>query len=90
MPAVITNSVPNDEGIDYSDIEAKYQVCVNEGFDNVLFVDGAPIVDDSKLERLLAKMAKEFVRKGAPVRPDDFFVPWDNKTNKSKGYVVSP
>ncbi|KIM85337.1 hypothetical protein PILCRDRAFT_66422 [Piloderma croceum F 1598] len=78
---------PLDESIDYSDIEAKYQVHFNDGLDNTLVVDGVPIIDKSKLDKLLAKIAKEFSRKGAPIRIDDVFVPWDDSKDKSKGYL---
>jgi hypothetical protein len=64
---------------------ARYQVSIDDGFDNVLVVDGIPVIDESKRDRLLAKIAKEFGRKGAPVKPEDFYVPWDQTTNKSKG-----
>jgi hypothetical protein len=58
-----------------------------DGFDNILVVDGVPVVDRSKLDRLLAKMSKEFGRRGAPVEVKDFFVPWDDAADKSKGCV---
>lgn len=48
-------------------------------------VDGVPIIDKSKLERLLAKVAKEFSKKGVSIKQDDIFVPWDNASGKSKG-----
>lgn len=60
----------------------------DEGLDNVLVVDGVPVIDRSKLEKLLARISKEFGRKGAPIKPDDMFVPWDEKSGKSKGCVV--
>jgi translation initiation factor 3 subunit B len=94
----------SDDDIDYSDIEAKYvnrvrflillllalryQVHFDDGFDNTLVVDGVPIIDKSKLDKLLAKIAKEFSRKGAPVKVDDIFVPWDDTKDKSKGCVL--
>jgi hypothetical protein len=65
----------------------RYRLQLDEGFDNVLVVDGVPIIDKSKMEKLLAKIAKEFSRKGAPIKPDEIFVPWDDATGKSKGYV---
>ncbi|KAF9056272.1 translation initiation factor eIF-3b [Panaeolus papilionaceus] len=77
----------NDEGIDYSDIEAKYQVQYDEGFDNILVVDGVPLIDKSKLEKLLAKVCKEFGKKGVSIKPDDIYMPWDNATGKSKGFM---
>jgi translation initiation factor 3 subunit B len=92
-----------DDDIDYSDIEAKcvihikfdpdlmgglrYKVQFDDGFDNTLVVDGAPIIDKSKLDKLLAKITKEFSRKGALIKVDDIFVPWDDSKDKSKGYV---
>lgn len=67
---------------------SRYQVQLDEGFDNTLVVDGVPVIDQSKLEKLLAKIAKEFSRKGAPIKPDDIFVPWDDSKDKSKGRVI--
>lgn len=48
-------------------------------------VDGIPVIDKSKLEKLLAKVAKEFTKKGCPIKSDDIFVPWDESIGKSKG-----
>ncbi|KAI0264241.1 translation initiation factor eIF-3b [Gloeopeniophorella convolvens] len=76
-----------DDGIDYSDIEEKYRVRLEEGFDNILVIDGIPVIDKSKLEKLLAKIAKEFTRKGAAIKPDDVSMPWNDKTGKSHGYA---
>ncbi|KAF8198947.1 eukaryotic translation initiation factor eIF2A-domain-containing protein [Pholiota molesta] len=73
--------------IDYSDIEAKYQVQYDDGFDNVLVVDGLPIIDESKLERLRAKITKEFSKKGVSVKQEDIYLPWDNTAGKSKGFM---
>ncbi|KZV94100.1 translation initiation factor eIF-3b [Exidia glandulosa HHB12029] len=88
MPAPVTNGIhANDDDIDYSDIEAKYQVHLNEGYDNVVVVDGVPLIDHSKEEKLYAKIGKEFARKGCPFRPENLYMPWDSSTNKSKGYL---
>lgn len=65
----------------------RYQVEFDEGLDNVVVVDGVPVIDPSKAEKLLARISKEFGKKGAPVKPEDMFIPWDEKTGKSKGYV---
>ena len=65
----------------------RYKVQFDDGFDNTLVVDGAPIIDKSKLDKLLAKITKEFSRKGALIKVDDIFVPWDDSKDKSKGYV---
>jgi translation initiation factor 3 subunit B len=58
---------------------------LDESFDNVIVVDGIPIIDKSKLEKLLAKIGKKFSRKEAPISVDDIFVPWNDQTKKSQG-----
>lgn len=75
------------DNIDYSDIEEKYQIHYDEGFEKTIIVDGIPIIDKSKEERLLGKIAKEFTKKGAPIKPENIFLPWDSKSGKSKGFV---
>ena len=66
----------------------RYRVQYEETFDNTIVVDGIPIIDKSKLEKLLAKIAKEFSKKGAPIKPSDMFVPWDESTDKCKGFFL--
>ena len=63
----------------------RYQVQYDDGFDTILVVDGVPVIDKSKLEKLLARIAKEFAKKGAPIKPDEISVPWDDATGKSRG-----
>jgi hypothetical protein len=63
----------------------RYKVRLEEGFDHILVVDGVPIIDKSRLERLLSKIAKEFTRKGAAIKVDDISMPWNDKTGKSHG-----
>ncbi|KAF9499756.1 translation initiation factor eIF-3b [Pleurotus eryngii] len=75
------------EDIDYSDIEAKYEVHFDDSLDNTVVVDGIPVIDKSKLEKLLSKIAKEFNKKGTSIKVDDIFVPWDDAKGKSKGYA---
>ncbi|KAF7320444.1 Eukaryotic translation initiation factor 3 subunit B [Mycena kentingensis (nom. inval.)] len=76
-----------DADIDYSDIEAKYQVHYDDSLDNVVVVDGIPVIDNSKLDRLLAKICKEFGRKGVKIQPDDINMPWNQSTGKSQGFL---
>jgi translation initiation factor 3 subunit B len=63
----------------------RYQVHYDDSFDKTLVVDGVPVIDKSRLERLLTKLTKEFSRKGVSIRPDDIFMPWDNASDRSKG-----
>ncbi|TRM65679.1 eukaryotic translation initiation factor eIF2A-domain-containing protein [Schizophyllum amplum] len=85
MPGL--NKDMQDDDIDYSDIEAKYQVEYDEGFDNIVIVDGAPVIDRSKQERLVAKICKDFGKKGVHVKPDNIYMPWDDKVGKSRGFL---
>jgi translation initiation factor 3 subunit B len=65
----------------------RYQVHYDEGFDKSVIVDGIPIIDKTKEERLLTKIAREFTKKGAPIKSDDIYLPWDSQSGKSKGYA---
>ena len=64
-------------------IHDRYKACLEEGFHHILIVDGVPVIDKSKLEKLLAKIAQEFTRKGAAIKPGDISVPWSEKMGKS-------
>ncbi|KAG6895997.1 hypothetical protein C0992_010972 [Termitomyces sp. T32_za158] len=81
MPAPVVDD------IDYTDIEEKYKVQYDDGLDTTLVVDGVPVIDESKRERLLNKFCKEFGRKGVTIKPEDVYMPWNDATGKSKGYA---
>lgn len=56
-----------DDGIDYSDIEAKYvrqltryAVPYDESLDNVIIIDGVPIITQAKQQRLFETIQKRF------------------------------
>lgn len=63
----------------------RYEVHFDDSLDNTVVVDGIPVIDKSKLEKLLSKIAKEFNKKGTSIKVDDIFVPWDDAKGKSKG-----
>lgn len=44
------------------------------------------MIDQSKLDRFLEKVSKDFSRKGCPIKPENVTVPW-NESGKSKGYA---
>ncbi|KAK7064138.1 eukaryotic translation initiation factor 3 subunit B [Favolaschia claudopus] len=75
------------DDIDYSDIEDKYQVHYDDSFDNMLVVDGIPVIDKSKLEKLVSRICKEFSRKGVSIKPDDIYMPWNDAAGKSQGFM---
>ncbi|KAH8996256.1 translation initiation factor eIF-3b [Lactarius akahatsu] len=78
-------AISHELDIDFSDIEKK-SADDRRLEEYILVVDGVPVIDKSKFDRLLAKI-KEFTRKGAATKPDDITVPWNEKTGKSNGYT---
>lgn len=86
---VSTHSSCHYEDNDQGSSRFRYQVQYDEGLDNVAVLDGIPVIDKSKAEKLLARIVKEFGKKGSQIKQDDMFVPWDEKTGKSKGCVSS-
>lgn len=87
-----TNGVPNglhdpadDElDIDYSDIEERYRVRLQDSFDNLIVVDGAPVVEESRREKLIKAITSTFNKKGIPLGEGKIEMPEDEE-KKSKG-----
>lgn len=67
----------------------RFKVVADESFDNIVVLDGVPIIDNSRRERLLTKISKEFAKRDSTISPNDIIVPWDNATGKSKGCGLS-
>lgn len=65
----------------------RYRVDRPEGYDHLLVVDGVPVIDQSKSEKLISKISKDFGRKGVQIKPDQMDIPWDAASGKSKGYT---
>jgi hypothetical protein len=74
-----------DVDIDYSDIEKKYEVALEDSWDNVIVVDGVPVIDAGKLVKLGDRIAKAFKKKGAPIEPEHISTPFDKESGMSKG-----
>jgi translation initiation factor 3 subunit B len=64
---------------------SRYHVEAREGIDNCIVVDNVPIIDESREDRLLSKIAKEFTKRGCPYPTHNIVMPWDSATGKSKG-----
>ena len=58
---------------------------MDESFDNVIVVDGVPIIDKSKYDKLVTKISKEFTKKGATTSFNQIILPWNDAQDKSKG-----
>ncbi|KAJ7504483.1 translation initiation factor eIF-3b [Mycena galericulata] len=81
------NIIHDNEGIDYSDIVAKYDLQLELNTDNIIVVDGVPIIDKTKADKLVGRIAKKFTRRGIKTLGSDISVTWDDSTAKSKGFV---
>ncbi|KAJ3338542.1 translation initiation factor eIF-3b like protein [Gonapodya sp. JEL0774] len=81
-----------DEDIDFRDIDARFQQRLDSlpnPFDSIVVVDNVPIVDKSKEERLFTVIRKTFKQIGqfADDENGGIFMPYDDKTGKSKGFL---
>ncbi|KAF9313816.1 Translation initiation factor 3 subunit b [Podila horticola] len=80
------NNLPeHEEEIDFSDIEERYQLSFEEGFDNIVVVDNLPLVDDTKQEKLIQFLRKIFKNVGE-IRDNHFTMP---KAQNEKGKLMS-
>jgi translation initiation factor 3 subunit B len=79
-----------EDDIDFSDIEAKYQVPFDEGFDTIIVVDNVPIVDERKVEKLLTVIKKIFKTAGE-IKENGINMPMEISSETgnltSKGYL---
>lgn len=76
----------NLDDIDFSDLEAKYQVDADVGLENYVVVDGAPKAPASKAP-LLEKVLRKFLSKAGELveGEDGLFLPVEG--NMTKGYL---
>ena len=74
----------SEEDLDFSDIEARYAVNTNSSYDNIVIVDGAPVVGEAKADRLLAVIRKLFKNIGE-IPDDGIYMPRDESSGQSKG-----
>lgn len=73
--------------IDFSDLEAKYAVELDEDYGNILIIDNLPVVDAAKEEKLLAVLKKKFFGPAnASLVEAGVFMPKDEQGN-GKGYA---
>lgn len=76
------------DDIDYSDLEAKYEVNPDFGLDNYVVVDGAPVTTEEKVPVLTKVLKKLLSTYGELEAGDDgFFMPVEG--GKTKGYLFA-
>ncbi|TYJ52427.1 eukaryotic translation initiation factor 3 subunit B [Cryptococcus floricola] len=71
----------------FNEIEEQYAVSTQKGFETVLVVDGIPVVDDSKRERLMDRLISTFKKAGAEIGADNVNMPWDKVAGTNKGFL---
>lgn len=76
MPGLDLKNLPErEEDIDFSDIYAKHKVTIDEGLDTIVVVDGAPIVDENKEEKLLSVLKKLFTKGAGEIKDGGMWMP---------------
>lgn len=77
-----------DDYLDFADLEDKYYVAEEEGFDNIVLIDGCPVVPEAKKEALLRVLNRLFSSCGV-VKEDGVLMPMDDSNGKSmsKGFM---
>lgn len=75
-----------EETLDFSQLESKYSVKPEIGYDKFVVVDGAPKAPAAKVEALTKVLKKVFSKAGTIVEPHGFYLPTDASGN-TQGYV---
>ncbi|KAL9539140.1 hypothetical protein MBANPS3_010444 [Mucor bainieri] len=91
MPSVDWKNLPErEEDINFDDIYEKHQVSTENDFDTIVVVDGAPIVDEAKEEKLMAVLTKLFTKGAGEIKENGIWMPMTpNEEGKktSSGYL---
>ncbi|CAJ0751189.1 13004_t:CDS:10, partial [Entrophospora sp. SA101] len=83
------NGLPQtEEEIDFTDIEEKYKVSFEKGLDTIIVVDNAPVVDQSRVAKLLTFIKKIFKNVGE-IKENGIFMPMDPEPEPETGKLKS-
>ena len=74
----------DEEEIDFSDLQAQYEVRMEEGLDAFVVVDGIPVVDQDQKPKLVKFLLKRLNTVGK-TREDAIFMPINEQTGKTDG-----
>lgn len=69
------NLPEREEDIDFSDIYERHQLDIEDDIDNIVVVDGAPIVDEAKEEKLLSVLKKLFTKNAGEIKEGGIWMP---------------
>lgn len=64
-----------EEDINFDDIYEKYEVDSENDFDTIVVVDGAPIVDEVKQEKLITVLTKLFTKGAGEIKENGIWMP---------------
>ncbi|KAI9472227.1 MAG: eukaryotic translation initiation factor eIF2A-domain-containing protein [Benjaminiella poitrasii] len=84
------NLPEREEDINFDDIYEKHQVSTENDFDTIVVVDGAPIVDEAKEEKLLTVLSKLFTKGAGEIKENGIWMPMtpnDEGKKTSSGYL---
>ena len=70
----------------YAEIEQKFAVDSQEGFDNVVVLDNVPITS-TKGARLIERLRSVIEKAGAAIEEENVQMPWDDEAGTNKGFV---
>lgn len=83
----MTTAEPQND-IDFSDLEAKFRVSLDECYDNIIIIDNLPKIDESKEEKLIAVLKKNlFKPASANIVEGSLMMPRDPSSGMSRGYM---
>jgi translation initiation factor 3 subunit B len=71
------------------DLRQEYEVRLDEGLDTFVVVDGCPIVPEDSRAKLIKFLCKKLADAGR-TRPDAVFMPLNEGTKNTQGYVLFP
>lgn len=73
------------DDIDYSDIEAKYAVPFDDSLENVIIINGVPVITSAKQQKLFEAIQKRFrTQAGLEVPLECMHIPYGD-SGESKG-----
>ncbi|KKY29022.1 putative eukaryotic translation initiation factor 3 subunit b [Phaeomoniella chlamydospora] len=76
----------DEEDIDFSDLQAQYEVRMEEGLDAFVVVDGIPVVDPEQKPKLIKFLLKRLNTVGK-TREDAIYMPINETTGKTDGFA---
>ncbi|EEB09532.1 translation initiation factor eIF3b [Schizosaccharomyces japonicus yFS275] len=83
--------VITDEEVDVSDVEEKFRVPKPAGYDTIVVIQGAPVVDESKKKDFFRFLTTRVFAKIGKVKENGLYMPFNdvNGTSKSMGLVFA-